>query len=228
MKITELKIIYGDGVKKEEYGAVRKAEAHLNAIVDEAEDIGAAIEHVARLAINQVNKMIGKAVGTAEGALSVETPANGKAAIAAKEAAKTAEQKAEVVDKKKPGKPKGTKAADKKADESVVEDTSAESVVDDTSTDATTDDAAAVTDDDAGEVSFDLEGEVEAPTEITDGDLNSATQKKNTEIGDPVAIKKLIAQYRINPDPKVPFQLREIPQEKRQDYLDKLAALKKA
>ena len=227
MKITDLKIVYGDGVKKEEFGAIKKAEAHLSAVLDDVDDAATMIEHVARLAIGQVNKMIGKAVTAAEGKLDIVTPSadekpvNDKAKIAEKEAADAKAEKAEVVDKKKPGK---EAKADKKADAAaVVEEPATEdpAAVEDTSTDAS-----AVTDDDAGEVNFDLPEVTDTSTEITDADLNSHVQKKNAEIANPTAIRELIATYKT--DPKKAFQLREIPQEKRQEFLDKLAELKKA
>lgn len=64
--------------------------------------------------------------------------------------------------------------------------------------------------------------------EITDADLNSATQKRNTELGDNgVSIRKLIQSFKADPNDATMFQLRQIPQEKRQGYLDKLAALTK-
>ena len=225
-KITDFKIVYGDGVKGEEYGPVRKAEAHITAVLTDVEDPTFAIESVARQAISQVNKMLGKAVKAVEGELHVVEgkSSNDKDKIAVQEATKAKDEKAEVVDKKKPGKeakPKGKPKEDPAAveEEPVTEDAAA--VIEDTSTDAS-----AVTDDDAGEVSFDLPAEVEGPTEISDADLNSAVQKKNTEISDPAAIKKLIAEYKT--DPTKAFQLREIPQDKRQEFLDKLAGLKKA
>lgn len=68
----------------------------------------------------------------------------------------------------------------------------------------------------------------EAPAEavITDEDLNAATMKKNQEIGDPVRVRTLIQSF-FDDATKV-FQLRQIPAERRQEYLDKLGALKKA
>lgn len=67
----------------------------------------------------------------------------------------------------------------------------------------------------------------EVVKEISDADLNAAVTKKNTEIGgDAARIKALIAKY--NPDPSKVFQLREIAPAQRQDFLDKLAQLKKA
>lgn len=65
-----------------------------------------------------------------------------------------------------------------------------------------------------------------SPAPVTDADLNSAVQKKNAEISDPNAIRALIGGY--NPDPTQVFQLRQIPADKRGEFLTKLAALTKA
>lgn len=64
------------------------------------------------------------------------------------------------------------------------------------------------------------------PKEITDADLNAAVQKKNGEINNSQAIRDLIGTF--NPDPKRAFQLREIPQDKRAVFLERLGDLKKA
>lgn len=65
-----------------------------------------------------------------------------------------------------------------------------------------------------------------AAVEITDAALNKAVQDKNKEINNTPAIRALIATF--NPDPTRVFQLREIAPAQRQDFLDKLAGLKKA
>lgn len=85
------------------------------------------------------------------------------------------------------------------------------------------DDAAALEDD---EFTVTPEPEADAPKAITDADLNAAVQRKNADLAAPDIIRKLIATY--NPDPKQVFQLRQIPAEKRAEFLTKLAALKKA
>ncbi len=59
----------------------------------------------------------------------------------------------------------------------------------------------------------------------TDADLNSATQKRNEDLGQPTLIRELIATF--NPDATQAFQLKMIPAARRQEYLTKLAALKK-
>lgn len=74
---------------------------------------------------------------------------------------------------------------------------------------------------------FNIEPEGEEPAEeITDAALNAAVQRKNIEIGDPEAIRGVIKLY--NPDPTKAFQLREIPADKRADFITKLGGLTKA
>lgn len=60
--------------------------------------------------------------------------------------------------------------------------------------------------------------------EVSDGELNVAVQKRNAELKNPVAIRELIATF--GPKGAVGFQLRQIPQEKRHDFLAKLTDLK--
>lgn len=60
--------------------------------------------------------------------------------------------------------------------------------------------------------------------EVTDAELSAATTKKNGELNSPPLIRGLIATF--NPDPTRAFTLAEIPQARRGEYLEKLAALK--
>jgi len=62
-----------------------------------------------------------------------------------------------------------------------------------------------------------------AASEITDADLMGAITKKNGEIKNPVLIRNLIGKYVPAPKPA-----REIPQDKRQAFLNELTALKPA
>lgn len=75
-------------------------------------------------------------------------------------------------------------------------------------------------------IDFDVELPAEEVKEISDADLNAAAQKKAGEGIDPTEIRKVIAGF--NPDPSKVFQLRQIPQAQRQDFLDQLSALTKA
>jgi hypothetical protein len=57
---------------------------------------------------------------------------------------------------------------------------------------------------------------------ITDLDLANAITKKNTDLGKPQAISALLVEFGGRPAPK---QVRDIPQEKRLEFLEKLEAL---
>lgn len=82
-------------------------------------------------------------------------------------------------------------------------------------------DPAAVTDEPADDFSAAPVAEVRP---ITDADLHSAAQKKNGEIKNPLAIRTLVSTFR-PAGSNVAFQLTEIPQDRRQEFLDKLAKL---
>lgn len=208
MPISEIKVTFENGVKKEEYGAIKKASVTLTAVVPEGvqaiDEAAGLLEVVAQLAQDKVNEMLNlqptaeqrfaaaKAVGAA--AMLVDAPA---------EPAKRTRAAA---------KPKDEPAADPAA---VVDDAS----VIDTETlhpklaeVAAALDPSAVTDD----WSTDPAGE-----EVTDADLNAACQKGAGEGLNPVDIKRLIASY--NPDKTKVFQLREIAQAQRADFLTRLA-----
>lgn len=61
---------------------------------------------------------------------------------------------------------------------------------------------------------------------ISDGDLNSAIQVKNSELGSQAGtlkIRELIASY--NSDPTKTFQVREIPADRRAEFINKLNAI---
>lgn len=61
------------------------------------------------------------------------------------------------------------------------------------------------------------------PKVITDAELMDATTKHQTQVKNPVAIKKLINDLGVKAPPG---RLIDMPQDKRQDYLDKLALIK--
>lgn len=84
-------------------------------------------------------------------------------------------------------------------------------------------DPAAVTDEPADDFSAPAATVAEVRP-ITDADLHSAAQKKNGEIKNPLAIRTLVSTFR-PAGSNVAFQLAEIPQDRRQEFLDKLAKL---
>lgn len=202
--LTEIKVIYADGVKApEEYAPPKKAEVHLTAVVPEGADADALLDKIGETAVAQANKMLGK---TAEPAKRTRAKAADKAPTTAAETTQAAEIGSAVVVENTTA----AKDAQKRAYADVM------SNVDTTATKAA----------DPAEISFDIPADpvkAETPAEITDAELNSRVQKKNAEINNPVAIRNLIATYKT--DPAKPFQLREIPQAKRAEFLAKLDAL---
>lgn len=83
-------------------------------------------------------------------------------------------------------------------------------------------DIASVLDDPVEDISEDTLEDV-VVREITDQDMDTATRKKNSVLKDPEKIRNLINTF--NPEPGTPFFVRQIPAERRQEYLDKLEAL---
>lgn len=202
-----------DGTKaKEEYGVNRKVNVSLSADTEDFDRIEAITEHLSNLANRQVSKLLGrvsppdlKVVGGTEA--PAETP---EATAPARRTRRTAAQiEADNAAKAKP-------AADPAAvtdDAPAADDFQIEG-------DATpAEDTAAAADD------FSIEPE-ETSEEISDAALNAAVQRKNAELSDPEAIRAVIKGY--NPDPTKAFQLREIPQAKRAEFISKLNELKKA
>lgn len=64
----------------------------------------------------------------------------------------------------------------------------------------------------------------EPEAKITDAELHFAAQKKNGEIKNPLAIRSLVSTFR-PAGSQLAFQLAEIPQDRRQEFLRKLKML---
>jgi hypothetical protein len=206
-----------DGQKKaEEYAPPRKVRVELGFSVGEGEDFTTVFDIVSQAASTRVAALLNgtslAVVTNASGANApaAETPppkprvrrtqAQIEADTAAANAAKKAAETPPADTLEEPGDDAGKGAAEAPGDE-----------LGDLEDDFTVQPAAPAT---------------PATAEITDADLNSAVQKRNGELKSPDLIRGLIGEY--NPDPAKVFQLRQIPQEKRQEFLDKLAALKVA
>lgn len=74
----------------------------------------------------------------------------------------------------------------------------------------------------------DVLGDEPAAPEITDAELTSATTRKNGELANPSAVRALIQTFKPADAGDKVMRLVEIPQERRREYLDKLAALAKS
>lgn len=233
-QITGGTIAFEDGVKAaEEYAPPKKAKVELSFAVAEGADMARAqtiIDHVAFLAQSKVCEMIGKKAPSV-----VTDPSHIVEALTTAPIVTGAQVAADLAKERKTRKSKVDLAVnfvDEKVDPAAIVDTQPDPA-------AIVDDAAVVDDeplmledvialpDASAVVDEDWNVTDEAAPEITDLDMGNATTKRNGELGDPKLIRDLIATF--NPDPSKPaFQLRQIPQAQRQDYLDKLAALKKA
>lgn len=217
-QVTSGLVSVEDGIKKpEEYAPPRKVRVELSFSVGENEAYQDIFDTVSQAASNRVASLLGQKPVVVEPAEAAETPAP-------KRRRRTAAEIAEAGAKANGG----SGGAQTSADPASMEDpTGGEETVihlpDETPEDESFDIEPA-----AGEPedeSFDIEP-AGSPDPISDGDLNSAVQKKNAEIANPNAIRTLISSY--NPDPKSAFQLRQIPADKRGEFIAKLAALTKA
>lgn len=218
-----------DGLKKqEEYAPPRKVRVDLNFAVAEGEDFQAIFDLASEAATNRVSALLnGTAIRVVAGT-AAETPASPPAPAARKTRRTAAQIAADDAAKAAGHSPSGSAGGAQTSDE-----------------DPTGNEANVIHLPDEGAVdggdTFDIEPEPETPAEesfdiepdpaaggdpITDADLNSAVQKKNAEIANPNAIRTLIGTY--NPDPKSAFQLRQIPADKRGEFIAKLNALTKA
>jgi hypothetical protein len=210
-QITGGSVTVEDGIKKaEEYTPPRKVSVTLTFGVEEGGDHQAIFDLASEQASTRVAKLLGKSIdfaarnGSDDAAASNETkPATRKRRTAAEIAADAA--LAAVAH------PKGTEGAAK--DPAAVDDFEIEPEPSETQTPA-------------DDFAIEPEPEPEGDAEITDAALNAAVQRKNAELSDPEAIRGLIKQY--NPDPTKAFQLREIPQTKRAEFITKLGGLTKA
>lgn len=225
MSITTGTVSVEDGTKaKEEYAPARKVRVDLSFDVPEGGDAAAILDYASQLASQQVQRQLGRAVDPVS-QLSPTTAA--EQAWSPVEQPKRTRRTAEQIRADD-----AAKAAAAHAAHSVVEDPDVKAHIEDNkpaadASEVVSDDASEVVSDDAGDEDWAVEAEVsgvadEAP--VTDAELNDAVQKKNGELKDPPKIRALIGSF--NPDPTKVFQLREVPAERRREFLTSLAALK--
>lgn len=220
-QVTHGLVSVEDGKKAaEEYAPARKVRVDLGFSVGEGEDFQSIFDTVSQAAVNRVAALLGtsalQVVGGTEAAPAGTRVRRTKAQIAADEAAAAAGAKVE-------DPTGGEESVIHLTDASAVEDPSA---VGEPGAPTTGGAGDAQTSGDASDMSeFDIPGEPLVVDPITDADLNSAVQKKNGELGAPNLIRELIGSY--NPDPTKPFQLRQIPADKRPEFMHKLGELKK-
>lgn len=218
-------VSYEDGVKKDpgdQYSNSRKVRVELNFAVpeDPGIDPDSVLAEVMEKAIALTNEKLGLTKPSRAAASTVVAPL----VAAAKTEGKTkADLEAAAVAKAggEPAKPTGAKrgpkpkvAAEKPAEDW---DTGNPTVV-------TAPTPATATTEATAEPATSDEWAADPVAEITDKSLNDAVSAKNGVLKDPPKIRALIGSF--NPNPKKQFNLRDIPQEQRQTFLDKLEALK--
>lgn len=207
-----IQVFVEDGTKaKEEYGVNRKVNVTLSSDIDDFDRVEEITERLSSLANRQVSQLLGR---TSPPDLKVvggtQAPGSDPAAIGDEPAKPTRKRRT---------------AAEIAADAALAKAAHPKdpSAIDDDPGDGSPDPADLLPSED----DFNIEPEGEEPAEeITDAALNAAVQRKNIEIGDPEAIRGVIKLY--NPDPTKAFQLREIPADKRADFITKLGGLTKA
>lgn len=219
-----IQVFVEDGTKaKEEYGVNRKVNVTLSSDIDDFDRVEEITERLSSLANRQVSQLLGrtsppdlKVVGGTQARVNTLEPLDDGivAPVAEKRKRRTAAEIAADAALAKAAHPKDPAAID---DEPPLEGGDPPSGGDDP----------AAIGDEPSEDDFNIEPETEVEVEeITDAALNAAVQRKNAELGDPEAIRGVIKLY--NPDPTKAFQLREIPADKRADFITKLGGLVKS
>ena len=222
-QVTSGLVSVEDGIKRaEEYAPPRKVRVELSFSVSEGETYEGIFDTVSNAASNRVAALLGVSPVALATVGGTETPASPPA-----EAPKRRGRPPKADGASSNGSAGGGQTS---ADPAAIEDPTGGAGGDPATIHLPDEsgDPASVGGDDPAAIDFDapIEPETEEADPVTDADLNSAVQKKNADLQDPPAIRKLIASY--NPDPTQVFQLRQIPADKRREFLNKLAGLKKA
>lgn len=198
MQITGGKVVFSRSVQPAQY-ETKKAEVEIQFTLAEGEKLENQLDIAAKFAQDKALEMVGlqkPAVTTAAPKAAVPTKAQGETTPAEKTGKEAAAEKLNAADTKKAKAPPKTGAAISTGEERK--------------------------DPDNNDIS-DLLGETPAEVKtITDKDLSAACNAQNGKMkeGAP-SIRKLIEKF-AGPLPK---QVRDIPQEKRQAFLDELKAL---
>ena len=218
-----MQVTFGNGIKREEYGPLKKAEVSIIAIVNTGEDGVIALNYISSIAQDKVREMLtiqGQPAAAAAEPSSTETAtALGAAVVGEGEQPekRTRRTKAEMEAARAAEASTGSAAAEPAA--TAASETQA---VDTTSTTS----AAS-----AGEAN---EWEAAAPAEvtITDQELNHTCSVTAERTSKPLAVREVIKLF--NPggdafDPDKPggrkFSIADIPQNQRADFIAKLKAL---
>lgn len=205
--ITNVTVLFENGLKREEYGPTRKASVSMTAAVDKGEDGVVAMNYIATLARGKVAEMLGLAL-PAEAAAAIEAPPAGEPV--------------------KPARQRRAPAANAPAGTSAVTatDVSADAEPDGSSAASelppTSSDSQVSTDDDWST------GEDEKPadtTPITDADMAMHCSKAAQRLGGGEKVKDVITSYKPNGWDKPKFGVTDILASQRPGFVAKLEAL---
>lgn len=228
MQITGGKVIFARSVQPAQY-ETKKAEVEITFVLAEGENLGATLDTAASLAQNKALEMVGLqkseatqarltslAASDAAAAMLPRTPATKEAAAAAMNAKEPAPPK--------PAKPPKVPKAEAKPDPAALDDDTAHAakIAENTVKNG---EARAISDtpDDRKEPEdlTDMLGGAEPMKEITDEDLTGAIMQHNAKIKNPTAIRQLIIKF----VGKTPCQARDLPKERRAEFLEDLKKL---
>lgn len=196
--ITVVTVTFGNAVKREEYGPMKKAEVTIVANVGEGEDGAAALDEISNMALAKVAALL----SAPRPEITITLEAGGINRVTeAEEAAVSGEAPA-----------RRTRGPNKaKADATSVE-----------TAPANTEESP-----EAAKPTEPVEDEWAAGAEdivVTDQELLAATSKRAGELGAREPIVSLIATFATRTE-GAPFKVQEIPQNQRKDYLQKLEKL---
>lgn len=198
--ITHGEVTFGQTNNLGDYNS-KKAEVKIGFNVDEGDDAAKQLDAAGQMAKAKCAELLGNTPAAAKIAAPAApaVPAGPtKADLAAAAKIASPETAAPKPRAKKPPAPKPAEDPSAMSDETVIEEPAAE---------------------DASDL-FSAE-EPDAPAaKITDEELTTSITKRNAVINNPPVIRQLISKY-----VKMPGQARDIPQEKRQEFLTELAAL---
>ena len=200
--ITSVTVAFGNGVKREDFGPVKKAEVSITMAVADDDDGEAVVGYASNLAMVKVAEMLSAPKPEVAAAPAAEQAAEGNG---------PPPRRTRGPNKPKEETPVGAKTEPTAAtaeQEKSSEESPATAVASTPTTEEQEDEWAAAPED----------------TPVSDQEILSATSKKAGELGARDPIVRLIATFATRTE-GAPFKVQEIPQSQRRDYLAKLAAL---
>lgn len=199
--ITSVTVAFGNGVKREEYGPVKKAEVSITASVSDQEDGSVVLAHIGQMALAKVAEML--SAPKPQIGVILSGPPEGDFVSKLNTVAEQVAQEAAAAAGEPPA--RRTRGPNKPKEEPKAQEPETKS-------------------EPAAEPAEDEWSAGQDDIVVSDQELLSATSKRAGELGAREPIVKLIATFATRTE-GAPFKVQEIPQAQRKDYLDKLAAL---